>query len=127
MLCEQGTALHSHLSNGIKLTKETAAFQLCGIKDPILKEMIENPDDVCDVCNLLITKEREGSYSTHAFYLLDGHPVSEEESITTYRTLKLKVEKHDMAEGAMRPEEVVAFQLRVTLNHEKRAETIPAY
>lgn len=51
----------SHIFDGINLTKETAAFQLCDIIDPMLKEMIENPDDVrenCDVHILFFTFDR---------------------------------------------------------------------
>ncbi|KAF5393822.1 hypothetical protein D9757_000196 [Collybiopsis confluens] len=131
----------SHIFDGLNLSKETAAFQLCDITDPMLKEMIENPDDVRDVCD-----ERDGWFTTHAlerikailrlkfFSLLDGRPASEEEceavlqqaetdsskAIATSRTSKLRVGKHNMAKGAMRPEEAAAFRLRATLDREKR-------
>lgn len=47
------TSRNSHIFDGQTLTKETAAFQLCDITDPMLKNMIENLEglrDVCDVC-----------------------------------------------------------------------------
>jgi hypothetical protein len=42
----------SHIFDGVTLTKETAAFQLCDILDPMLKEMIEDANDLRDVCNV---------------------------------------------------------------------------
>jgi general transcription factor 3C polypeptide 5 (transcription factor C subunit 1) len=42
----------SHLFDGQTVTKETAAFQLCDITDPMLKEMIEDPDDLREECNV---------------------------------------------------------------------------
>ena len=53
----QRTCRNSHIFDGQTLTKETAAFQLCDITDPMLKNMIENLDglrDVCDVRLLLL-------------------------------------------------------------------------
>ncbi|EEB94408.1 hypothetical protein MPER_06781 [Moniliophthora perniciosa FA553] len=41
----------SHIFDGQTLTKETAAFQLCDITDPMLKEMIESGDDLRDTCD----------------------------------------------------------------------------
>lgn len=43
----------SHVFDGQTLTKETAAFQLCDITDPMLKGMIEDASELredCDVC-----------------------------------------------------------------------------
>ena len=54
---KQRTCRNSHIFDGQTLTKETAAFQLCDITDPMLKNMIENLDglrDVCDVRLLLL-------------------------------------------------------------------------
>ena len=48
----------SHIFDGKTVSKETAAFQLCDIIDPMLKGMIEDPDavrDTCDVSTLSIT------------------------------------------------------------------------
>ena len=42
----------SHIFDGVHLTTETAAFQLCDITDPMLKEMIEYEDGVRDECNV---------------------------------------------------------------------------
>ena len=42
----------SHIFDGQTLTKETAAFQLCDITDPMLKNMIENLDGLRDVCDV---------------------------------------------------------------------------
>lgn len=53
----------SHIFDGVTLTKETAAFQLCDIHDPMLKEMIEDEDDLREVCDV----------STHIY---PGIPIS---------------------------------------------------
>ena len=45
----------SHLFDGQTVTKETAAFQLCDITDPMLKEMIEDPEDLREECNVGLT------------------------------------------------------------------------
>ncbi|KAJ3741357.1 RNA polymerase III transcription factor IIIC subunit-domain-containing protein [Lentinula detonsa] len=134
----------SHVFDGVNLTKETAAFQLCDITDPMLKEMIEDPDDVREACD-----ERDGWYSTHAlerikavlrlkfFSLLDGRPATEEEcqavleqaesesskTVASSRNAKLRLGKHNMAKGAMRPEEAAAFRLRAALDREKKVPT----
>lgn len=42
----------THVFDGVTLTKEVAAFQLCDISDPMLKEMIEDEDGLRDVCNV---------------------------------------------------------------------------
>lgn len=42
----------SHIFDGVTKTSETAAFQLCDITDPMLKEMIEDEDEVRDTCNV---------------------------------------------------------------------------
>ena len=42
----------SHIFDGDTLTSETAAFQLCDITDPMLKQMIEEEEDVRDSCNV---------------------------------------------------------------------------
>ncbi|KAJ3723184.1 RNA polymerase III transcription factor IIIC subunit-domain-containing protein [Lentinula raphanica] len=134
----------SHVFDGVNLTKETAAFQLCDITDHMLKEMIENPDDIREVCD-----ERDGWYSTHAlerikavlrlkfFSLLDGRPATEEEcqavleqaesesskAVASSRNAKLRLGKHNMAKGAMRPEEAAAFRLRAQIDRDKNATT----
>ena len=42
----------SHIFDGIHLTKETAAYQLCDITDPMLKVMIGSEEGVRDECNV---------------------------------------------------------------------------
>jgi general transcription factor 3C polypeptide 5 (transcription factor C subunit 1) len=38
--------------DGKTITKETAAFQLCDIHDPMLKAMIEDPEGLRDACHV---------------------------------------------------------------------------
>lgn len=132
----------SHIFDGLIITKETAAFQLCDIHDPMLKEMIEEGDlrETCDVsetlgwwCVLLIAvqpiQERDGWYSSHAleriktvlrhkfFSLLQGYVATQEECEALLeqsaeqkrpqasRIKRLKYGKHNMAKGALRPED----------------------
>ena len=45
----------SHVFDGVTLTKETAAFQLCDIYDPMLKDMIESEEDLRETCDVGIT------------------------------------------------------------------------
>lgn len=42
----------SHIFDGETATSDTAAFQLCDLHDPMLKEMIENEDDLREVCDV---------------------------------------------------------------------------
>ena len=49
------TSRSSHIFDGQTLTKETAAFQLCDITDPMLKNMIENLDGLRDVCDVRLS------------------------------------------------------------------------
>ncbi|PPQ95507.1 hypothetical protein CVT26_008535 [Gymnopilus dilepis] len=144
---------NSHIFDGQTLTKETAAFQLCDITDPMLKEMIEDPDalrETCDVSRpplcltltvLRISQERDGWYTSHAFEqiktvlrhkffsLLEGHPATDDEcrallassegslkTSITQRSTKLRAGKHNMAKGALRPEDAAAMRLRATLD-----------
>lgn len=44
--------LQSHIFDGVNVTTETAAFQLCDIHDPMLKEMIEDQSGLRDICNV---------------------------------------------------------------------------
>lgn len=72
----------SHIFDGQATHGETAAYQLCDLHDEFLKEMVENEDDLREVCNVssmtnrtLPTfefftsawQERSGWYSTQAF------------------------------------------------------------
>ena len=49
---EDNEAPPSHIFDGVHLNTETAAFQLCDIIDPMLKEMIKDEDAVRDECNV---------------------------------------------------------------------------
>ncbi|KAK0206225.1 RNA polymerase III transcription factor IIIC subunit-domain-containing protein [Desarmillaria ectypa] len=135
---------NSHIFDGRTLTKETAAFQLCDIEDPMLKEMIEDASDLRETCD-----ERDGWYSTHVFErikavlrhkffsLLDGHIATDEEcrnllathegstskTVTSSRNAKLRSGKHNMAKGALRPEDAAALRLRATLD--RNSKNIP--
>lgn len=106
------------------VTKETAAFQLCDIHDLMLKEIIEDEEDLREECN-----ERDGWYSTHAFEriktvlrhkffsLLGGHVATREEceallvpqegtnKLPQRPAQRLRFGKHNMAKGAMPPED----------------------
>lgn len=44
----------SHIFDGKHQTKDTAAYQLCDIVDPMLKAMIEDESSVRDECNVCI-------------------------------------------------------------------------
>lgn len=130
----------SHIFDGKNLTKETAAFQLCDVDDPMLKEMIEDANDIRDECN-----ERDGWYTAHSyecikivlrhkfFSLLEGHVATDEECrnlsatndgstrIPANRIQKLRVGKHNMAKGALRPEDAAAVRLRAALDRNARS------
>ncbi|KAF9057282.1 RNA polymerase III transcription factor IIIC subunit-domain-containing protein [Panaeolus papilionaceus] len=127
----------SHIFDGKTLTKETAAFQLCDIVDPMLREMIHDPEGLREDCN-----ERDGWYTAHKldqikavlrykfFSLLEGEVPTDEECRelisadgsgpskppTTHRSTKLRAGKHNMAKGALRPEDAAAMRLRATLD-----------
>ena len=51
----------SHIFDGKNLTKETAAFQLCDIEDPMLKEMIDDPDNMQEECDVSLLAFKECS------------------------------------------------------------------
>ncbi|KAJ3564349.1 hypothetical protein NP233_g8347 [Leucocoprinus birnbaumii] len=132
----------SHIFDGQTITKETAAFQLCDIYDPMLKTMIEDPEGLRDVCH----KERDGWYSSHAFEriktvlrykffsLLDGRVATDEEcqallvasempgkTAAATRSQKLRTGKHNMAKGALRPEDAAALRLRAVLDRNAKS------
>lgn len=50
----------SHVFDGYNVTKETAAFQLCDIEDEMLKELIEDEDELRETCHV-------GVLSFHVF------------------------------------------------------------
>ncbi|KAJ8086409.1 tau 95 subunit of transcription factor TFIIIC [Marasmius tenuissimus] len=130
----------SHIFDGQTLTKDTAAFQLCDITDPMLRGMIESSEDLRETCD-----ERDGWYPAYTFEriklvlrlkffsLLDGRTVSDEECQAALEAAdnnngksgpavigKHRVGKHNMAKGALRPEDAAAFRLRATLEREKK-------
>ncbi|KAI6164704.1 RNA polymerase III transcription factor IIIC subunit-domain-containing protein [Pisolithus thermaeus] len=129
----------SHIFDGLTITKETAAFQLCDIVDPMLKEMIEREEDLRETCD-----ERDGWYSAHAleriktvlrhkfFSLLQGYVATKEEcealleqsgqkkTQVTRIGKRLKYGKHNMAKGALRPEDAAAARLQATLERNAR-------
>ncbi|KIM42935.1 hypothetical protein M413DRAFT_70152 [Hebeloma cylindrosporum] len=136
---------NSHIFDGQTLTKETAAFQLCDIVDPMLKEMIEDPGGLRETCN-----ERDGWYTTHTFEqikavlrhkffsLLEGHPATDEDcralllagegsikAAIANRSSKLRAGKHNMAKGALRPEDAAAMRLRATLDRNVKSFQSP--
>ncbi|CDO74112.1 hypothetical protein BN946_scf185043.g162 [Trametes cinnabarina] len=129
----------SHIFDGVTVTSETAAFQLCDITDPMLKEMIEDEDAVRETCN-----ERDGWYTTHAleriktvlrhkfFSLLLGHVATREEcerllvpeegtdKLPQRHRHRLKAGKHNMAKGALPPEDAAAHRLMTTLEQQRK-------
>ncbi len=44
-------AVRSHIFDGVTVTGDTAAFQLCDLHDPMLKEMVEGEEDLRETCN----------------------------------------------------------------------------
>lgn len=46
------SCFRTHIFDGLTVTKETAAFQLCDIHDEMLKEMIEDEEDLRETCNV---------------------------------------------------------------------------
>ncbi|KAI0662974.1 RNA polymerase III transcription factor IIIC subunit-domain-containing protein [Cubamyces menziesii] len=133
----------SHIFDGVTVTSETAAFQLCDITDPMLKEMIEDEDALRETCS-----ERDGWYTTHAlerikavlrhkfFSLLLGHIATREEcerllvpdegtdKLPQRHRHRLKFGKHNMAKGALPPEDAAAHRLMTTL--EQQRKTFPS-
>ncbi|KAI0751283.1 RNA polymerase III transcription factor IIIC subunit-domain-containing protein [Daedaleopsis nitida] len=134
----------SHIFDGETVTSDTAAFQLCDITDPMLKEMIDADDEssLRDVCH-----ERDGWYTTHAlaciktvlrhkfFSLLLGHVATREECekllVPQDGTDKLRPRyrpkmfgKHNMAKGALPPEDAAAQRLITAV--EQQRKTFPS-
>ncbi|KAI0771512.1 RNA polymerase III transcription factor IIIC subunit-domain-containing protein [Trametes elegans] len=129
----------SHIFDGTTVTSETAAFQLCDITDPMLKEMIEDEDALRETCN-----ERDGWYTTAAlerikavlrhkfFSLLLGHVATREEcerllvpdegteKLPQRHRHRLKFGKHNMAKGALPPEDAAAHRLMTTLEQQRK-------
>ncbi|KAJ7699882.1 RNA polymerase III transcription factor IIIC subunit-domain-containing protein [Mycena rosella] len=140
----------SHLFDGKTLTKETASFQLCDLVDPMLKEMIDDDQELREECD-----ERDGWYTNYAleriktvlrhkfFTVLDGYPATDDEcrqllaaseklpsksakDMSSLRSVRLKIGKHNMAKGAMRPEDAAALRLRAALDKNARNRGAPA-
>lgn len=123
----------SHIFDGVTLTSETAAFQLCDITDSMLKQMIDEEEDVRDSCN-----ERDGWFTSRAleriktvlrhrfFALLEGYVATDEECLKLLDqqdgakairpfARRPRPGKHNMAKGAMPVEDAAALRLRATL------------
>ncbi|KAH8118324.1 RNA polymerase III transcription factor IIIC subunit-domain-containing protein [Phellopilus nigrolimitatus] len=139
---QPGNEPPSHIFDGIHLTKETAAYQLCDIVDPMIKEMVEDEAGVRDECN-----ERDGWYTTHAlesikavlrhkfFSLLEGHIPSDEECrallnaepgsrpVGPRDAHRWHAGKHNMAKGAVPPEDAAAVRLRAALDSTAKGAT----
>ncbi|KAH0839666.1 RNA polymerase III transcription factor IIIC subunit-domain-containing protein [Lanmaoa asiatica] len=105
----------------------------------MLKDMIESEEDLRETCD-----ERDGWYSAHAlerikivlrhkfFSLLQGYVATQEEcealleegavgkKTQTTRVKKLKYGKHNMAKGALRPEDAAAARLQAALERHAR-------
>jgi general transcription factor 3C polypeptide 5 (transcription factor C subunit 1) len=45
---------NTHVFDGVMIAKETAAFQLCDITDPMLKSLIEDPTDLREMCHVRV-------------------------------------------------------------------------
>jgi len=117
----------SHIFDGVALSSETAAFQLCDITDPMLKRMIEEEDDIRESCN-----ERDGWFTSRAlerikavlrhkfFALLEGYVATDEECLKLLDqqegtkvirpfTRRSRPGKHNMAKGAMPVEDAAVY------------------
>ncbi|KAF8916834.1 RNA polymerase III transcription factor IIIC subunit-domain-containing protein [Mucidula mucida] len=140
----EGDRKTSHIFDGKTLTKETAAFQLCDISDPMLKGMIEDESDLRETCD-----ERDGWYTTYAFErikgvlrhkffsLLQGHVAPDDEcwkllenvegaatkSTAISKGHRLRAGKHNMAKGALRPEDAAALRLKTILDRNAKSLT----
>ncbi|KZT20750.1 hypothetical protein NEOLEDRAFT_1140279 [Neolentinus lepideus HHB14362 ss-1] len=133
---------NSHIFDGVILTKETAAFQLCDIHDQLLRDMIGDEDSVREACN-----ERDGWYTTSAFEsiktvlrhkffsLVDGHIATDEECLALLSSdpaaarpapfggRKIRYGKHNMAKGALAPEDAAAIRLRAALEQNRQTSS----
>jgi len=90
--------------------------------------------------------ERDGWYTTHSFEriktvlrhkffsVLEGHPATDEEcrvllsvnegtakATSSHRSQKLRAGKHNMAKGALRPEDAAVMRLRATLDRNAKS------
>lgn len=63
----------SHIFDGRTLTKETAAFQLCDIEDPMLKEMIQDTNDLRETCDVGVSM---------LFFILHAYQQANTRSVT---------------------------------------------
>ncbi|KIY72961.1 hypothetical protein CYLTODRAFT_366742 [Cylindrobasidium torrendii FP15055 ss-10] len=135
----------SHVFDGQTLSKETAAFQLVDIHDPMLKTMIEDPAALRETCD-----ERDGWYTTYSyerikavlrhkfFSLLQGHIAPNEECerlLDTSESATQKLSKnmahrprpgkHNMAKGALPPADAAAIRLKGILDRNAKSVQIP--
>ena len=47
-----GEVKRSHIFDGKTMSKETAAYQLCDLEDAMLKEMVEDDEELRETCNV---------------------------------------------------------------------------
>ncbi|KAI0347043.1 hypothetical protein BDW22DRAFT_1321372 [Trametopsis cervina] len=132
-----GEDKRSHIFDGQSISRETAAYQLCDLHDPKLKQMVEDDEDLRETCN-----ERDGWYTARAFErikavlrlkffaLLSGHIATEEQveavlggqdnSERPRTTHKVRPGKHNMAKGALREEDAAAMRLTAILDQQAK-------
>ncbi|KAN0126608.1 RNA polymerase III transcription factor (TF)IIIC subunit domain containing protein [Russula decolorans] len=123
----------SHIFDGVTLSSDTAAFQLCDITDPMLRGMIDDEENIRESCN-----ERDGWFTSRAleriktvlrhkfFALLEDYVATHEECLKLLEqqdgtrpvrpfARKPRAGKHNMAKGALPVEDAAALRLRATL------------
>ncbi|KAH9998354.1 RNA polymerase III transcription factor IIIC subunit-domain-containing protein [Russula vinacea] len=123
----------SHIFDGVTLSSDTAAFQLCDITDPMLKEMIDEEEDIRESCN-----ERDGWFTSRAlerikavlrhkfFALLEDYVATDEECLKLLEqqdgtkairpfARRPRPGKHNMAKGAMPVEDAAVYLSPPTL------------
>lgn len=77
----------SHIFDGVNITKETAAFQLCDIHDPMLMDIIRNEDDLREVCDVSLFSHSHYNNSTLGRNETDGiQPMRSSESKPYFAT-----------------------------------------
>ncbi|KAI0282363.1 RNA polymerase III transcription factor IIIC subunit-domain-containing protein [Russula aff. rugulosa BPL654] len=123
----------SHIFDGVTLSSDTAAFQLCDITDPMLRGMIDDEENIRESCN-----ERDGWFTSRAleriktvlrhkfFALLEDYVATHEECLKLLEqqdgtrpvrpfARRPRPGKHNMAKGALPVEDAAALRLRATL------------
>lgn len=134
---EGGENKRSHIFDGQTTHGETAAFQLCDLHDEFLRELVENEDDLREVCD-----ERTGWFSTQAFEKIKtvlrykwnslqmGYVPTREECERQLAVPEHKPfygsrpTKHNMAKGAQRPEDEMARRLRARAKEQAKGSSM---